>query len=54
MFLNWMLQSKEFNPENFNTSAVNLKRHASKQELHGGNHGEISASKATVKYAKTV
>ena len=25
MFLNWMLQSKEFNPENFNTSAINLK-----------------------------
>ena len=43
MFLNWMLQSKEFNPENFNTSAINLKRHALKQELHGGNHGEISA-----------
>ena len=54
MFLNWMLQSKEFNPENFNTSAINLKRHASKQELHGGNHGEISASKSTGKYAKTL
>ena len=37
-----MLQSKEFNPENFNTSAINLKRHALKQELHGGNQGEIS------------
>ena len=37
-----MLQSKEFNPENFNTSAINLKRHASKQELHGGNHGELA------------
>ena len=54
MFLNWMLQSKEFNPENFNTSAINLKRHASKQELHDGNHGEISASKSTLKYAKNV
>ena len=54
MFLNWMLQSKEFNPENFNTTAVNLKRHASKQELHGGNHGEISASKSREKYAKTL
>ena len=54
MFLNWMLQSKEFNPENFNTSAINLKGHASKQELHGGNHGKISASKSTGKYAKTL
>ena len=44
-----MLQSKEFNAENFNTSAINLKRHALKKELHGGNHGKISASK----YAKT-
>ena len=34
MFSNWMLQSKEFNPENFNTSAITLKRHASKQELN--------------------
>ena len=25
MFSNWMLQSKEFNPENFNTSAITLK-----------------------------
>ena len=40
------------NPENFNTWAINLKRHASKQEVHGGNHGEISASKSTGKYAK--
>ena len=54
MFLNWMLQSKEFNPENFNTSAINLKRHASKQELHGGNPGEITASKSTGKYAKAL
>ena len=45
-----MLQSKEFNPENFNTSAINLKQHASKQELHGENHGEISASKSTGKF----
>ena len=45
MFLNWMLQSKEFNPENFNTPAINLKRHASKQELHGGNNGEITAQR---------
>ena len=43
MFSNWMLQSKEFDPENFNTSAITLKRHASKQELHGGNHWELSA-----------
>ena len=54
MFLNWMLQSKEFIRENFNTSTINLKQHASKQELHGGNHVEISASKSTGKYAKTV
>ena len=54
MFLNWMLQSKEFNPENFNTSAINLKQHASKQELHGGNQGEIRSSKSTGKYAKTL
>ena len=53
MFLNWMLQNKEFNPENFNTSAMNHKRHASKQE-HGGNHGEISASKPTGKHAKAL
>ena len=43
MFLNWVLQSKEFNPENFDTSTINLKQHALKQELHGGNHGETSA-----------
>ena len=43
MFLNWMLQSKELNPENFNTSAITLKQRASKQELHGGNHGKLSA-----------
>ena len=35
MFSKWMLQSKEFNPENFSTSAVTLKLHALKQELHG-------------------
>ena len=34
MFSNWTLQSKEFNQENFNTSAITLKRHALKQELH--------------------
>ena len=34
MFSNWILQSKEFNPENFNTSAITLKLHALKQELH--------------------
>ena len=33
MFLNWMLQSKEFNPENLKTLAIILKQHASKQEL---------------------
>ena len=49
-----MLQSNEFKSENFNTSAINLKRHASKQELHGGNHGEISKSKSTGKYAKAL
>ena len=49
-----MLQSKEFNPENFHTPAINLKRHTSKQELHGGNHGEISASKSTGKYVRTL
>ena len=54
MFLNWMLQSKEFNPENLNTSAINLKQYASKQELLGGNHGEISASRSTGKYAKAL
>ena len=54
MFLNWMLQSKKLNTENFNTSAIKLKRHASKQELHGETHGEISASKSTGKYAKTL
>ena len=35
MFSNWMIQNKEFNPKNFNTSAITLKWHASKQELHG-------------------
>ena len=49
-----MLQSKEFSPGNFNTSAVNLKRHALKHELHGRNDGEISALKFTEKYAKTL
>ena len=34
MFSNWMLWSNEFNPENFNTLAITLKWHASKQELH--------------------
>ena len=34
MLSNWMLESKEFNPENFNTLAITLKRHALKQELH--------------------
>ena len=49
---NWMLQSKEFNPENLKTtSAITHKRHASKQEIHGGNHGELGASKFTGKYA---
>ena len=42
MFLNWALQSKELNPENFNTSAITLKQHSSKQELHGGNHRKLS------------
>ena len=35
MFSNWMLQSKEFNLENFNTFVITVKGHASKQELHG-------------------
>ena len=35
MLSNWMLQSKEFNPENSNTSAITLKQHASKQGLLG-------------------
>ena len=35
MFSDWMFQSKEFNPENSNTSAINLKQHGSKQELLG-------------------
>ena len=48
-----MLQNKEFNPENFNTSAINHKRHASEKK-HGGNHGEISASKSTGKHAETL
>ena len=47
----WVLQSKEFNPENLNTSAITLKRHASKQERHRGNHEELSPSKSTGKYA---
>ena len=42
MFLKWMFQSNEFNPENFNTLAVTLKQNASKQERHGGNHGKLS------------
>ena len=54
MFLNWMPQSKALNPENFNNLAINLKQHASKQELHGGNHGENSASKSTGKYTNLV
>ena len=49
-----MLQSKEFSPENFNTSAISLKRYTLKQELHGRNHGEISALKFTGKYTKTL
>ena len=43
--------SKEFNPENFNTSAITLKQHASKQEIHGENYGELRVSKLTGKYA---
>ena len=35
MFSNWMLQSKEFNPKNFNTLTITIKQHASKQELLG-------------------
>ena len=35
MFSNWMLQSKEFNPENSNTSATTFKQRASKQKLLG-------------------
>ena len=43
MFLNWMLQSsKEFNRENFNTSAITFKRHASKQELKGEITGDLA------------
>ena len=49
---NWILQSKEFNLENLKTaSAITHKRHGSKQEIHGGNHGELGASKFTGKYA---
>ena len=29
-----MLQCKEFNPENFNTSPITFKRYASEEELH--------------------
>ena len=36
---------------NFNTSAITLKRHASKHELYGENPEELSASKSTGKYA---
>ena len=39
---NWMLQSKEFNPENSNTWAITIKRHASRQELYGGNRGNLA------------
>ena len=35
MFSNWMLQSKEFNTENSNTSAITFKQRASKQKLLG-------------------
>ena len=42
MFSNWMLQSKEFNPENFNASAITLKQHVSKQELHGEIMGNLA------------
>ena len=35
MFSNWMLQSKEFNTKKFNTSAITISQHASKQELLG-------------------
>ena len=49
MFSNWMLQSKNFNPENVNTSGTTL--NAPKEEFHGGNHGELNASKSTGKYA---
>ena len=45
MFSNWMLQSKEFNPENFNTLAIILKGHASKLEIEGENDEELSAIK---------
>ena len=45
-----MLQSKKLNTENSNTSAITLKQHDSKQELLGGDHEELSASKSTVKY----
>ena len=42
MFLNWILQSKEWNPENFNTLAITLKQHASRQELHGEITGNLA------------
>ena len=34
--------SKEINRENFNTSAITLKRHASKQELKGEITGDLA------------
>ena len=45
MFLNWMLQSKEFNPKNFNTSAITLKlgfKLGFKTRASRGNHGNLT------------
>ena len=41
---NWMLQSKEFNPANFDTSGITLKWHASKQEKALVFTGEIKGN----------
>ena len=45
-----MLKNKEFNIENLKASAITLKRHASKYELHKENDGELSALKSIGKY----
>ena len=45
MFSDWMLQSKEFNPKNFNTSAITLKlgfKLGFKTRASRGNHGNLT------------
>ena len=45
MFLNWMLQSKESSPENFNTLAITLKlgfKLGFKTRASRGNHGNLT------------